>query len=174
MRDNHCSHPILTLLVFLQSYAQMGLKFGIRLYISTICLPKVILDACSDLSSLLWLVTTTFLLSDWSSISWNKSLFELSKKISYGFSRLEEVGHSSQNQKCQQSVVKMLRQLCGQWGSFSFVNQSELIIFEFSHDSGASETSITSSVANERLHQNLETLPKNTIGKKIDILAFLG
>ena len=174
MRDNHCSHPILTLLVFLQSYAQMGLKFGIRLYISTICLPKVILDACSDLSSLLWLVTTTFLLSDWSSISWNKSLFELSKKTSYGFSRLEEVGHSSQNQKCQQSVVKMLRQLCGQWGSFSFVNQSELIIFEFSHDSGASETSITSSVANERLHQNLETLPKNTIGKKIHILAFLG
>ena len=38
---------------FLQSYAQMGLKFGIRLYISTICLPKVILDACSDLSSIL-------------------------------------------------------------------------------------------------------------------------
>ena len=36
------------------------------------------------------------------------------KKTSYGFSRLEEVGHSSQNQKCQQSVVKMLRQLCGQ------------------------------------------------------------
>ena len=39
---------------FLQSYAQMGLNlFGIRLYISTICLPKVILDACSDLSSIL-------------------------------------------------------------------------------------------------------------------------
>jgi len=39
----------------------------------------------------------------------------------------------------------------------------EAALRTMSHDSGASETSITSSVANERLHQNLETLPKNTI-----------
>ena len=105
------------------------------------------------------------LISDWSSISKNKSLFELFKKDSHVFLDLKKsdtavkVGNVNYRQsKCWG---------CSTHHEVADKSANQRVIFEFSHDSGASETSITSSVANERLHQNLETLPKNTIGKKI-------
>ena len=107
------------------------------------------------------------LFSDWSSISWNKSLFELFKKYSHVFLDLKKSDTAVKIRNVNYRQSKCWG--CSTHHEVADRSANQRVIFEFSHDSGASETSITSSVANERLHQNLETLPKNTIGKKIPV-----